>query len=205
MCTRACTALLARMWVTSCFGCCEYHCFLDDGARLPLLNHREWMLKAQMLLLSRISTGCLAACWLLFVQPEDALVGCPDCVCERRAPAASTFPQAPPLCCAGGTQRLPRLINTSLAKELIFAARVVDGSQASRLGLVSHAVEQNASGDAAYQRALELAREINPQVSPPPPSHAVIPAPQPLILGLWPRRVPSRCGWRSSPSTRAWR
>uniref|UniRef100_H3CNS1 AU RNA binding protein/enoyl-CoA hydratase n=1 Tax=Tetraodon nigroviridis TaxID=99883 RepID=H3CNS1_TETNG len=63
---------------------------------------------------------------------------------------------------AGGTQRLPRLINTSLAKELIFAARVVDGSQAARLGLVSHAVEQNASGDAAYQRALE-AREINPQ------------------------------------------
>ncbi|TNM92462.1 hypothetical protein fugu_019474 [Takifugu bimaculatus] len=64
---------------------------------------------------------------------------------------------------AGGTQRLPRLINTSLAKELIFAARVVDGSEASRLGLVSHAVEQNSVGDAAYQRALELAREINPQ------------------------------------------
>uniref|UniRef100_A0A674MDQ0 AU RNA binding protein/enoyl-CoA hydratase n=1 Tax=Takifugu rubripes TaxID=31033 RepID=A0A674MDQ0_TAKRU len=64
---------------------------------------------------------------------------------------------------AGGTQRLPRLINTSLAKELIFAARVVDGSEASRLGLVSHAVEQNSVGDAAYQQALELAREINPQ------------------------------------------
>lgn len=87
----------------------------------------------------------------------------------------------PPLCPAGGTQRLPRLINTSLAKELIFAARVVDGSQASRLGLVSHAVEQNASGDAAYQRALELAREINPQVSLPFRSHAGIAFPQPSI------------------------
>lgn len=86
----------------------------------------------------------------------------------------ATPPQTPALFRAGGTQRLPRLINTSLAKELIFAARVVDGSQAARLGLVSHAVEQNASGDAAYQRALELAREINPQVSPPPPSRAGI-------------------------------
>eukprot|EP00064_Thunnus_orientalis_P012464 superscaffoldBa00001914_g12499 len=64
---------------------------------------------------------------------------------------------------AGGTQRLPRVIGVSLAKELIFAARVVDGTEACRVGLVSHSVEQNKSGDAAYLRALELAREINPQ------------------------------------------
>ncbi|KAM9841043.1 methylglutaconyl-CoA hydratase, mitochondrial isoform 1-T1 [Aulostomus maculatus] len=64
---------------------------------------------------------------------------------------------------AGGTQRLPRVISVSMAKELIFAARVVDGSEACRLGLVSHSVGQNPSGDAAYLRALELAREINPQ------------------------------------------
>lgn len=66
--------------------------------------------------------------------------------------------------CAGGTQRLPRTIGVSLAKELIFAARVVDGAEAKTLGLVNHAVEQNKSGDAAYLRALELAREFNPQV-----------------------------------------
>ncbi|KAM9820625.1 methylglutaconyl-CoA hydratase, mitochondrial [Neosynchiropus ocellatus] len=64
---------------------------------------------------------------------------------------------------AGGTQRLPRVIGVSHAKELIFAARAIDGTEALRLGLVSHAVEQNKSGDAAYHRALELAREINPQ------------------------------------------
>ncbi|XP_056146694.1 methylglutaconyl-CoA hydratase, mitochondrial isoform X2 [Lampris incognitus] len=64
---------------------------------------------------------------------------------------------------ACGTQRLPRAIGVSLAKELIFAARVVDGTEAHRLGLVSHSVEQNNSGDAAYHRALELAREFNPQ------------------------------------------
>ncbi|CAG5867100.1 unnamed protein product [Menidia menidia] len=65
---------------------------------------------------------------------------------------------------AGGTQRLPRAVGVSVAKELIFAARVVDGQEACRLGLVSHCVEQNEGGDAAYRRALELAREINPQV-----------------------------------------
>ncbi|XP_053500831.1 methylglutaconyl-CoA hydratase, mitochondrial [Ictalurus furcatus] len=64
---------------------------------------------------------------------------------------------------AGGTQRLPRTIGVSLAKELIFAARVVDGAEAKTLGLVNHAVEQNKNGDAAYLRALELAREFNPQ------------------------------------------
>lgn len=53
-----------------------------------------------------------------------------------------------------------------MAKELIFAARVVDGAEAKSLGLVNHAVEQNKSGDAAYLRALELAREFNPQVRP---------------------------------------
>uniref|UniRef100_A0A3B4Y2E4 AU RNA binding protein/enoyl-CoA hydratase n=1 Tax=Seriola lalandi dorsalis TaxID=1841481 RepID=A0A3B4Y2E4_SERLL len=62
-----------------------------------------------------------------------------------------------------GTQRLPRVIGVSLAKELIFAARVVDGTEACRLGLVSNSVEQNKSGDAAYLQALQLAREINPQ------------------------------------------
>ncbi|KAG9353798.1 hypothetical protein JZ751_011922 [Albula glossodonta] len=65
-----------------------------------------------------------------------------------------------------GTQRLPRSIGVSLAKELIFAARVIDGTEARTLGLVSHAVEQNKSGDAAYRRALDLAREFLPQVIP---------------------------------------
>lgn len=65
----------------------------------------------------------------------------------------------------GGTQRLPRTVGVSVAKELIFAARVLDGEKAQSLGLVNHAVEQNKSGDAAYLRALDLAREFNPQVS----------------------------------------
>ncbi|XP_019410567.1 PREDICTED: methylglutaconyl-CoA hydratase, mitochondrial isoform X3 [Crocodylus porosus] len=64
---------------------------------------------------------------------------------------------------AGGTQRLPRTIGVSLAKELIFSARVVDGEEAKSIGLISHVVQQNEAGDAAYRRALALAREFLPQ------------------------------------------
>ncbi|XP_074993504.1 methylglutaconyl-CoA hydratase, mitochondrial isoform X2 [Calonectris borealis] len=63
----------------------------------------------------------------------------------------------------GGTQRLPRAIGVSLAKELIFSARTVDGEEAKSIGLISHVVEQNEAGDAAYRRALALAREFLPQ------------------------------------------
>ena len=64
----------------------------------------------------------------------------------------------------GGTQRLARIVGPSLAKELIFTARVIDGIDAERIGLVNHVVKQNDAGDAAYHRAVELAQEIAPQV-----------------------------------------
>ncbi|XP_016870338.1 methylglutaconyl-CoA hydratase, mitochondrial isoform X3 [Homo sapiens] len=63
----------------------------------------------------------------------------------------------------GGTQRLPRAIGMSLAKELIFSARVLDGKEAKAVGLISHVLEQNQEGDAAYRKALDLAREFLPQ------------------------------------------
>ncbi|XP_058422010.1 methylglutaconyl-CoA hydratase, mitochondrial isoform X3 [Diceros bicornis minor] len=66
----------------------------------------------------------------------------------------------------GGTQRLPRTIGMSLAKELIFSARVLDGQEAKAVGLISHVLEQNQEGDAAYRKALDLAREFLPQTIP---------------------------------------
>ncbi|XP_006253737.1 methylglutaconyl-CoA hydratase, mitochondrial isoform X1 [Rattus norvegicus] len=63
----------------------------------------------------------------------------------------------------GGTQRLPRAIGMALAKELIFSARVLDGQEAKAVGLISHVLEQNQEGDAAYRKALDLAREFLPQ------------------------------------------
>ncbi|XP_049544649.1 methylglutaconyl-CoA hydratase, mitochondrial [Anopheles darlingi] len=63
---------------------------------------------------------------------------------------------------AGGTQRLPRILNPAIAKELIFTARQFSGEEAKALGIVNHAVQPNEAGDAAYRRAIELAMEIVP-------------------------------------------
>ncbi|XP_032884525.1 enoyl-CoA hydratase domain-containing protein 2, mitochondrial isoform X2 [Amblyraja radiata] len=64
---------------------------------------------------------------------------------------------------AGGSQRLPRIVGINKAKELIFTGRQVDGKQAVSIGLVNDTVTQNDVGDAAYQKALDLAKEILPQ------------------------------------------
>ncbi|GLG95223.1 Methylglutaconyl-CoA hydratase, mitochondrial [Gryllus bimaculatus] len=63
---------------------------------------------------------------------------------------------------AGGTQRLPRLVGPSIAKELIFTARVMSGQEAEEKWIVNHSVSQNENGDAAFLKSLELAREITP-------------------------------------------
>ncbi|KAK9885131.1 hypothetical protein WA026_010644 [Henosepilachna vigintioctopunctata] len=61
---------------------------------------------------------------------------------------------------AGGTQRLPRLINPAVAKELIYTARIIDGKKAQILGIANHCVDQNESGDASYLSSLDLCEEM---------------------------------------------
>ncbi|XP_071542282.1 methylglutaconyl-CoA hydratase, mitochondrial-like isoform X1 [Panulirus ornatus] len=63
---------------------------------------------------------------------------------------------------AGGTQRLPRIVGSAKAKELIFTAAVLDGTQAAEISLVNYVVPQNENGDAAYLKALEIAKKIIP-------------------------------------------
>ncbi|KAH6567090.1 hypothetical protein BASA62_006325 [Batrachochytrium salamandrivorans] len=58
---------------------------------------------------------------------------------------------------AGGTQRLPRLIGASRAKELIFTSRLLSSNEALDYGIVNYAVE-----GLAYPKALELARLMVP-------------------------------------------
>lgn len=55
-----------------------------------------------------------------------------------------------------GTQRLPRLVGTGVAKELIYTAKVIGADEALRIGLVNAVYEP----EALMEEALKLANEI---------------------------------------------
>jgi methylglutaconyl-CoA hydratase len=57
---------------------------------------------------------------------------------------------------AGGTQRLPRVVGLAKAKELIFTAARITGSEAEAIGLANDAV----AGDEVLDRAKELAAQM---------------------------------------------
>ncbi|MTD16725.1 enoyl-CoA hydratase/isomerase family protein [Nakamurella sp. YIM 132087] len=57
---------------------------------------------------------------------------------------------------AGGTQRLPRLIGSARAKEMIFTGKPVSGEEAGRIGLANRVVEP----DEVFTVAMALAEEL---------------------------------------------
>eukprot|EP00591_Stephanopyxis_turris_P006482 CAMPEP_0195506730 /NCGR_PEP_ID=MMETSP0794_2-20130614/301_1 /TAXON_ID=515487 /ORGANISM="Stephanopyxis turris, Strain CCMP 815" /LENGTH=297 /DNA_ID=CAMNT_0040633145 /DNA_START=205 /DNA_END=1099 /DNA_ORIENTATION=- len=59
---------------------------------------------------------------------------------------------------AGGTQRLPRLIGTARAKELIFTGRRIDADTALQYGLIQHKVKAGISLPIALSIAQEIAK-----------------------------------------------
>jgi enoyl-CoA hydratase/carnithine racemase len=94
--------------------------------------------------------GCeLALACDLRVMQEGAQIGLTEC-------ALGIIPGA------GGTQRLPRLVGPSRAKELIFTARRLDAQGAAAVGLVDHAVP---AGE-ALAKAKALAGEMRDNCAP---------------------------------------
>ena len=88
--------------------------------------------------------GCeLALCCDLRVAGDNAKFGQPEIL-------LGIIPGA------GGTQRLPRLVGPSRAKELIFTGRFVGAEEALRLGLVDLVV----APDDVYAEAVALARRL---------------------------------------------
>jgi enoyl-CoA hydratase/carnithine racemase len=85
--------------------------------------------------------GCeLALCCDLRVAGEGARLGQPEIL-------LGIIPGA------GGTQRLPRLIGPSRAKDLIFSGRIVAAAEALRIGLVDEVVPDAQVYAAALRRA----------------------------------------------------
>lgn len=67
------------------------------------------------------------------------------------------------MCGSGGTQRLPRIVGMSRAKELIFTARKISAEEALGIGLVDKVVPEEELMDVA--KDLALAIEKNSQVA----------------------------------------
>ncbi len=88
--------------------------------------------------------GCeLALCCDLRVAGDNAKLGQPEIL-------LGIIPGA------GGTQRLPRLIGPSRAKDLIFTGRFADAAEALSIGLVDRVV----APDDVYDEALALASQL---------------------------------------------
>ena len=59
---------------------------------------------------------------------------------------------------------MPKLIGAGKAKQMIFTAQIVSGSEAHKIGLVEEVVPANQECNAAYLKALEIALEIGTKV-----------------------------------------
>ncbi|QDO89638.1 enoyl-CoA hydratase/isomerase family protein [Ornithinimicrobium ciconiae] len=92
-----------------------------------------------------LGAGCeLALCADFRIVGSDAKLGQPEIL-------LGVIPGA------GGSQRLPRLVGTAKAKDLVFSGRMVDAEEALAIGLVDEVVEPDQVYAAARARAATYA------------------------------------------------
>jgi len=95
--------------------------------------------------------GCeLSLCSDIRVCTEKSIIGLPET-------GLAIIPGA------GGTQRLPRLIGVSRAKELIYTGRRLNAEESLDWGLVNHVREDH---EKALEKALEIANIIGSDKGP---------------------------------------
>ena len=95
--------------------------------------------------------GCeLSLCSDMRVSTSTALLGLPET-------GLAIIPGA------GGTQRLPRLVGVSIAKELIYTGQRLTAEEALKIGLVNHV---RPSYEEAMEKALEIANIIGGEKGP---------------------------------------
>ena len=130
-----------------------------DAKGNPHFKTREFVLQAQELM-NRIEAfphpviaavngfalggGCeLALACDLRIASTEAVFGLPET-------SLGVIP------CFGGTQRLPRLIGTALAKEMIYTARKVKANEAKSLGIVNEVVAPEDLMDTAEAKMAQI-------------------------------------------------
>ena len=95
--------------------------------------------------------GCeLSLCSDIRICTEDAMMGLPET-------GLAIIPGA------GGTQRLPRLVGVSIAKELIFTGQRLSAMEAKEINLVNHVRKDHAE---AMKKAIEIASIIGGEKGP---------------------------------------
>ncbi|TAK36415.1 MAG: enoyl-CoA hydratase [Chloroflexota bacterium] len=99
-----------------------------------------------------LGAGCLVAIACdLRIAAENAQLGLPEI-------KLGVFPGG------GGTQRLPRLIGESKAKELLYGGNVIDAQEAHRIGLANRIVATGRALSEAQELAAQIASYSGPAV-----------------------------------------
>jgi len=127
------------------------------GAALPRIRDHLAHLQDCFTRLERVRAPVIAAIQRVCIGAGMELALC----CDIRIAAEGTVFAIPEVQLGiipdmGGTQRLPRAIGISMAKELIYSARRFDAAEALRIGFVNHVYP---AGEIPA-RAAELAAEI---------------------------------------------